>query len=469
MKNVVTRFAPSPTGNLHIGGARTALYAYLWARKHNGKFILRIEDTDQSRYKEDAEESIFEGLRWLSMEWDGDVIYQSSRTDIYREHAQMLIDAGKAYNCFCSPERLETMRQLQRKKNRAPKYDKTCAKLSAEEVADKISAGESHVVRLNIPQEGSVTVNDLVRGDITFNNSELDDQVLLKSDGFPTYHLANVVDDHDSEVTYVIRGEEWIPSTPKHIVLYKAFGWEPPKFAHLSLFINKGGGKLSKREGAASLLEYRDQGYLPEAVINFIAFLGWNPKTEEEFFTTEELIKVFELTNINTANPIFDTEKLDWYNGHYIRNMSVEDLLAACKPYLPDDQSTEYLTKIVALEQERLKRFSDIEEGTKFFFSETLEYSTEDLIWKKNSAEDTKNYLQLVHDELEKIEDWTAEHMNTIIITWIKDQPFGNGDVLWPLRYSLTGTKASPSPFEVASVLGKEATLQRIKKAISLL
>lgn len=465
---VRTRFAPSPTGNLHIGGARTALYSYLWAKKNNGQFFLRIEDTDRTRYQAGAEQSIYEGLKWIGLEWEERVIKQSTRTEIYRELAEQLVQAGKAYYCFCTAERLDLMREIQQKKGRAPKYDKTCLHLSSEEVQSKLTNQEAHVIRLNIPTEGSVRVNDLVRGAIEFKCEELDDQILLKSDGFPTYHLAVVIDDHELGITHVIRGEEWIPSTPKHVLLYQAFGWEAPTFAHLSLFINKGGGKLSKREGATSLLEYRNQGYLPEAVVNFIAFLGWNPKSTEEFFSLAELARAFELTQINTANPIFDTEKLDWYNGQYIRKLPIEVLVQLCQPYLPAADPA-YLKAVVALEQERLKKLTDITELTSFFFTDQLEYEASLLVWKKSTPELTKQSLQKLVALLETLEDWTASNLETAVLGWIQSEGLQNGDILWPMRAALSGKKASPPPFAISGVLGKAKTLQRLTAALARL
>lgn len=465
---VVTRFAPSPTGNLHIGGARTALYAYLWAKQHKGTFMLRIEDTDQARYQADAEQSIYNGLKWLGIEWEGEVVHQSTRTEIYQTHAKTLLDAGKAYYCFCTAEQLETMREIQRKKGRAPKYDKRCSRLTPEEVQEKISNADSKVIRLNIPEEGSIVVEDVVRGKIEFQLAELDDQILVKSDGFPTYHLANVVDDHAAGITYVIRGEEWIPSTPKHVLLYQAFGWQAPQFAHLSLFINKGGGKLSKREGAKSVLAYKDAGYLPEAVVNFIALLGWNPKTEQEVFSMDELIAAFDLTQINTANPIFDEVKLDWFNAQYIRTLPLNTVTEYCMPYLPTAEY-DYIQRIVALEQDRIKKFSEIAEVTTYFFTDHLEYSIQDIVWKKNTPEQTKQYLEEVAIQLEQQTDWSTPTLEQNIIEWIKSRGYGNGDVLWPLRYALTAQKASPSPFQVAAVLGREKTIHRIQQAISVL
>lgn len=467
-KEIRTRFAPSPTGNLHIGGARTALYSYLWAKKNRGKFFLRIEDTDQARYQADAEANIYAGLAWLGLTWEPEVMKQSTRTAIYQAHAQTLVAANKAYYCFCTAERLELMREIQQKKGRAPKYDKTCLRLTPAEIQAKLAHQEKHVIRLNIATEGTVRVNDLVRGAIDFRCEELDDQILLKSDGFPTYHLAVVIDDHEIGITHVIRGEEWIPSTPKHVLLYQAFGWEAPTFAHLSLFINKGGGKLSKREGATSLLAYKTEGYLPEAVVNFIAFLGWNPKSTEEFFSLEQLVQAFDLNHINTANPIFDTEKLDWYNGQYIRKLSLDQLLGYCKPYLPE-ANNHYLQQVLRLEQERLKKLTDITELTDFFFKDTLEYEPSLLVWKKSTPEQTKQALQRVGDYLATLTDWSSAGLETTVLTWIKDQGLHNGDVLWPLRAALSGHKASPPPFAIAAVLGKARSLARVQQAIHLL
>lgn len=468
MANVRTRFAPSPTGHLHIGGARTALYSYLWAKKNAGEFLLRIEDTDRTRYQPEAEASFVEGLHWLGIHWEGEVIRQSERTTVYRQHAQQLIDSGKAYYCFCTMERLELMRDIQRKKGRAPKYDKTCLRLSTTEVQRNLAQQLPAVIRLNIAAEGIIRLTDLVRGPIEFKCEELDDQVLVKSDGFPTYHLASVVDDHASAITHVIRGEEWIPSTPKHILLYQAFGWETPVFAHLSLFINKGGGKLSKREGATSLLDYRTQGYLPAAVVNFIAMLGWNPKSTEEFFTLEQLVQAFELSQVNTANPIFDTEKLDWYNSHYIRKLTIDELLVYCQPYLPAADPV-YLKQIIALEQERLKKLSDITTLTNFFFPDVLQYEPALLIWKKSTAEATRAVLQKLLPVLAAHSDWSAASLEATLLAWIKAQGLGNGDVLWPLRVALSGQPVSPPPFALAAVLGKERVCQRVQAAINLL
>jgi glutamyl-tRNA synthetase len=469
--HVITRFAPSPTGNLHIGGARTALFNYLWAKKNNGIFILRIEDTDRTRYKPESEKSIIEGLKWLGLNWDKGPIRQSDNFKNYRNYAEQLVKQGKAYYCFCTAERLEKMREIQKKKNLAPKYDGACKRLKPEEIMQKIKNNEPYVIRLKVPEQGSVVVDDLIRGKIKFDCREIDDQVLIKSDGFPTYHLANVVDDHEMGITYVIRGEEWIPSTPKHILIYQAFGWLLPKFAHLSLFINKGGGKLSKREGAASLLTYRDEGYLPEAVNNFIAFLGWNPKDKREFFLLDELIKEFDLKNINKANPIFDTDKLDYINGYYLRQKNIEEFTKIASRYLPKSYQIDkaYLQKILKLEQGRVKKLSELPNLIAYFFTDELKYDKTLLIWKNLSSEKIKNNLEFLAKKLNTVSEWETKELENIIISWIKEQKLTNGEVLWPMRVALTGEKSSPSPFEVASVLNKDKTLQRIQNAINLL
>jgi glutamyl-tRNA synthetase len=338
---VRVRFAPSPTGYLHIGGARTALYNWLLARHYGGKFILRIEDTDRNRYVPDALTDIMASLRWLGMDWDegpeagGDYgpYLQSERLELYQKYAEQLISEGKAYRCFCTAERLDQLRKEQEAAKQSSGYDRHCLNLTAEERRELESSGARSVVRFKIPP-GRTLVYDQLRGELDFDNKTIDDFVLLKSDGFPTYHLANIIDDHLMKITHVMRGDEWLVSTPRHILLYQAFGWEPPKFAHLPIFLAPGGGKLSKRHGATSVKEYRDKGYLPEAVINFLLLLGWNPGTDQEMFSLEEAAKSFTLERINVSPVAFSTEKLDWFNGVYIRSLSTDDLAKRCLPYL---------------------------------------------------------------------------------------------------------------------------------------
>jgi len=485
-KSIKTRFAPSPTGDLHIGGLRTALFAYLFAKKNNGQFFLRIEDTDQDRYKEGSVESILEGLKWAGLKYDNEIIYQSKRTEVYQKYAAELIEKGHAYYCFCTPEDLEKMRTEQSADGQtATRYDRRCLKLSKEAVAEKLKSQIPHVIRLNVgaihelplqQNDGIISFNDLVRGKIEFNLKDIDDQVLLKSDGFPTYHLANVVDDHEMEITHVIRAEEWLPSTPKHIILYNMFGWQIPKFAHLSMILAPDKSKLSKRHGATSVLEFKNLGYLPEAVVNYIALLGWNPGTEQEIFSLKELKQAFDLEKVNKAGAIFDIEKLNWLNGYYIRQKNLDELTELCLPYLNTENTknkktqktqSEYLKKVVALEQERLKKISDIGERTKYFFQRP-EFDPKMLIWRKSTLADAKKKLQFLVTELQKVpsENWTRSALEQFIKGLIEAEKFDTGAVLWPMRVALSGQEKSPSPFEIAEVLGKEEGLDRIKIAI---
>ena len=481
-KTIKTRFAPSPTGDLHIGSLRTALFAYLFARKNKGEFLLRIEDTDQTRYKEGSVEIIFEALKWAGINYDNqdNVIFQSRRTAIYQKYADELIEKGRAYYCFCSIERLVKMRAEQTAKKMAPKYDRKCLQLSAEEIQKKLAAAEAHVIRMKIPA-GETVFKDLICGQVKFNHNEIDDQILIKSDGFPTYHLANVVDDHETEITDVIRAEEWLPSTPKHIILYHAFGWPVPEFAHLSLILAPDKSKLSKRHGATSVLEFKKLGYLPEALVNYIALLGWNPGTEQEIFSLKELEREFDLAQVNKAGAIFDIEKLNWLNGHYIRQMNLDELTNLCQPYLKNylitdyglritDYKFDYLKSIVGLEQKRLKKLSEIGERTKYFFVKP-EYQPELLVWKKSNAKTIKERLEFLKDYLPQIpdENWTRETIEQALIEEIKHKGYSNGEVLWPMRVVLSGIDKSPSPFEIAEVLGKKETLARIKEAVGKL
>lgn len=486
---VRTRFAPSPTGMMHVGNFRTALYAYLFARKHQGQFILRIEDTDKSRQVEGAEQAILRILKWAGLDHDEgpDVggpygpYCQSERLSIYQEYIQQLIDRSKAYYCFCPPERLEKMRQEQQARGEQIKYDRHCLHLSAKEVQAKLAAGEPYVIRQKVDTTGQTKFNDLVRGKITIQNKVLDDSVLIKSDNFPTYNFANVIDDHLMGITHVIRGEEYINSTPKYIQLYQAFGWEVPQHAHLSLILNKNRSKLSKRDGDVSVEDYIQQGYLPETVINFVALLGWNPGDERELFTLQELIQEFDFAKVHKSGAIFDTTKLDWMNGHYIRHKPLEELTKLCQPYLEaylqehyqltlDKFDFDYLKSVVGLEQERLRKLSEIGGKTKYFFVEP-DYSTQLLIWKKSDQATTRLRLQFLIDYLERVpkENWTRQTLEKVLIEEIKRQGFTNGDTLWPMRAALSGEERSPSPFEIAEVLGKVKTIQRLKAALKKL
>ncbi|PIT87772.1 MAG: glutamate--tRNA ligase, partial [Candidatus Magasanikbacteria bacterium CG10_big_fil_rev_8_21_14_0_10_40_10] len=350
MSQFKTRFAPSPTGWLHIGSLRTALFAYLFAKKNNGIFLLRIEDTDRERYMEGGVENILHSLDWAKIKPDEGVALdangqtnqigdngpyiQSQRLEIYHKYIQELIDHDKAYYCFCSKERLDQLRADQQANNQPTGYDGQCRNLSLADARVRVQAGEKYVVRMKMPQDGTTKFNDLIRGQVEFQNNLIDDQVLLKADGYPTYHLAVVVDDHLMKITHIIRGEEWLSSTPKHILLYQMFGWTPPEFAHLSLLINEKKQKLSKRHGDVSVHDYIDKGYLPEALINFVAFLGWNPGDEREMFSLEELTKEFDFNKVSKSAAVFNMAKLDWYNGQYIRNLNIDELTRRCLPFL---------------------------------------------------------------------------------------------------------------------------------------
>ncbi|MFA4941680.1 MAG: glutamate--tRNA ligase [Patescibacteria group bacterium] len=482
MSKIRTRFAPSPTGFLHIGSLRTALYSYLLAQKNGGDFILRLEDTDMKRFVEGASEAIYNGLKWAGIKYSegpdvgGDFgpYVQSQRLEIYKKYALELVDKGLAYYCFCDSKTLEEMRQEQTAKKQAPKYDRRCLKLSKEEIAQKLSDNTPFVIRMKMPTDRVVEIDDLVWGKVSYNTNDLDDQVLLKSDGYPTYHLAVVVDDHLMKISHVTRTEEWLPSTPKHILLYEYFGWEAPKWAHLPLLLNTDRTKMSKRKGDVAVEDYIKKGYLPEAMINYLAFLGWNPGTEKEIYSMEELIKDFDLKKIHKAGAVFDIEKLDYLNGYYIRQKSLDELMKLCKSFLAKEweaKGEEYIKKVIALEQERLKKLSDISEAIEFFFADELKYEPELLIWKKLTAEQIKKNLEEVSEQLEKIpeKNWVNDSLEEAMITYIKAKELKTGDYLWPMRVALTGRKASPSPFDVAEVLGKEESLKRIKFAMNLL
>jgi glutamyl-tRNA synthetase len=499
-KKIRTRFAPSPTGFVHIGSLRTALFSFLFARHNGGKHALRIEDTDQNRFVEGSLENLINIMKLVGVEFDeGPLIengvikqtgqygpyIQSERKQqgIYQKYADQLMAEKKAYYCFCTEQRLEDLRKEQTALKKPPMYDRHCYRLTADEVQKQLaefkSAGKNPVIRFFIP-EGQTTIRDLIYGDITYHNSVLDDQVILKSDGFPTYHLAVVVDDHLMEISHVIRGEEWIPSTPKHLLLYKAFGWQPTEFAHLPLILNPDKSKLSKRQGDVSVEDFLTKGYLPEALLNFVAFLGWNPKTEKEIFSLTELTEEFDLSKVNKSGAVLDMNKLDWLNGLYIRSKSSEELRALLTPYLEKSGvdvknfKHEYLEAIANLEKERLKKLSDIEQGSGYYFKQP-HYEANLLVWKKSTPEDAKQKLSELMDLLSATDEnkFTKNDLESSIKTFITEKNYDNGSVLWPLRVALTGKEKSPGPFEVCAVLalglGKQEILDRIKIAIQKL
>lgn len=493
---VRTRFAPSPTGFVHIGSLRTALFAFLFARHNQGVNILRVEDTDQNRKVEGAVENLLRVMKEVGVEFDegfildeqGAVIekgekgpyLQSQRLPLYHKYVDQLLAEKKAYYCFCSEERLDEVRKEQMALKKPPMYDRLCRNLSDSEVKTKLAefaaAGKNPVVRFAMPLEGETIIHDLIYGDIRYEHKILDDQVILKSDKFPTYHLAVVVDDHLMEVTHVIRGEEWIPSTPKHLLIYQALGWQPTQFAHLPLIVNPDKTKLAKRQGDVSVEGYLQKGYLKEALVNFVAFLGWNPKTDQEIFSLQELIEQFDLSKVNKSAAVFDIAKLDWINSQYIRKLDSRDLKEKLLPFWQafgvdthkfEDQ---YLISIAALEQERLKKLSEIGERTSYFFSQP-QYEPELLVWKKSDKQDAKQKLAEVCVLLSKmsVSEFKKVTLESNLKEFIQSKSYDTGAVLWPLRVAMTGLKASPGPFEVLETLilglGKEAVLERLKVA----
>jgi nondiscriminating glutamyl-tRNA synthetase len=493
-KKIRVRFAPSPTGYMHVGNFRTALYTYLFAEKNDGEFLLRIEDTDQKRFIEDALEKLLKIIDWAGFRYsegvyleDGKIVQkgdcgpyiQSERLDFYKKYVQQLLDNGTAYYCFCSEEKLDEMRAEQTANKQAPMYNRTCLKLSREEIQQKINNGEKYVVRQKINTDGVTKYKDLIRGEIEFKNELLDDQILMKSDGYPTYNFANVVDDHLMGISHIFRGEEYVSSTPKYIQLYQNFGWDVPQFVHLPLLLNPDKTKLSKRQGDVSVEDYIKKGYLKEAIINFVALLGWNPGAGEtqEIFTLEELVEKFELEKVHKAGAVFDLKKLDWINAKYLKKLSIDDLLEKALPFFeqkdfyknasPEKKSAEFLKKVLTIESDRLVRLMDVGENNQFFFATELQYEKALLRWKEMSDVELKKMLEKSKEVLENIldENWTRETLEKILLETAGDR---RGELLWPLRAALTGAQKSPSPFEVAWVLGKEESLKRIAEAISI-
>jgi len=484
-KLIKTRFAPSPTGFMHVGNFRTALYAYLFAKHNQGKFILRIEDTDQNREVADAEQAIFRVLKWAGLEHDeGPDIggpcgpyRQSDRLEIYQKYSQKLIETGQAYYCFCDQDRLEQLRKKQQTQGLPTKYDRHCLNLSNQEINQKIKSGQKYVIRQKINSSGVTVFKDLVLGTIKIENSTLDDSVLIKSDGWPTYNFANVIDDHLMKITHITRGNEYITSTPKYIQLYQAFGWPVPEHAHFPLILNQDKSKLSKRQGDVAMEDYINKGYLPETMINFIALLGWNPGNDQEIFSLEELIKIFDLSKVNKSGAVFDIEKLNWMNSHYIKQKNLDELTELCLPYLKKNYPSQtascqpkFVKLIVDLEQERIKTLSEIGDRVSYFFKTPI-YSPEKLIWKKSNRQTTINRLQFVLEFIQLIpsQNWTRNTLEQSLLEQIKQKNLDNGTTLWPLRVALSGQEKSPTPFEIAEILGKKETIERIKQSIKKL
>ncbi len=522
MNNVRVRFAPSPTGPLHIGGVRTALFNYLFAKKHHGTFILRIEDTDQTRYVTNAEQYINDSLQWLGIAADETVnknekfgpYRQSERKEIYKKHIQILLDSGNAYYAFDTAEALDKERKGHEEQGKTFIYNwhnrekgrlVNSLVLTADEVQKRIDNGDKYVIRFKSPQDETLEMHDIIRGKITIDNNVLDDKILFKSDGMPTYHLANIVDDHLMEISHVIRGEEWLPSMALHVLLYKAFGWKAPEFAHLPLILKPTGkGKLSKRDGDKlgfpvfplaytnektneTSRGYKEDGYFPETVVNFLAFLGWNPGTEQEIFSLKELVEAFDLQRVHKAGARFDPDKTKWYNQQYLQQKPDEELAELFIPLIANEMkqivfndedlnapfnyaqgtNKEYVTKVVSLIKERASFVSDFWELSSFFFIAPSQYDAK--ASKKQWKEGTPALMNELITVLETAEDFLSENIESVVKEWITSKEIGFGKVMQPLRLSLVGALKGPHLFDIMSMIGQQETIQRIKNAIAVL
>ncbi|MCR5045049.1 MAG: glutamate--tRNA ligase [Treponema sp.] len=520
-KEVRVRYAPSPTGMQHIGGVRTALFNYLFARSKGGKFILRLEDTDRTRYDEKYVKNLYDTMSWLGIDWDeggekggeyGPYV-QSERFEMYKKYAEELVEKGEAYYCFCDAERLERIRKIQTENKMAPGYDRNCRHLTPEEVKENLAKGIPHVIRLKVPLEGETKFHDHLLGDIIWKNEDISpDPVLLKSDGFPTYHLANIVDDHFMKVSHVMRAQEWIPSTPLHVQMYRSFGWEHPEFCHLPMVNGADGKKLSKRHGSTSLNEFRARGYLPQAIVNYVALLGCSYEEGKEFYTLDELAKAFKLEHLNKAPAVFDYKKLEYYNGNYIRMLSDEDLYKWTLPFItgtgdaaleinPDNPQPkpkvgpEYsgialgddgepvcvdksmnmssadvkaaLMQLMPLIKERLKYLTDAAEMVKFLFTEPAVPPKTDIIPKRLDEAQTKAVLLKAKDFVSEIFGKSHEEAEDVARKMSEEMGVKMGDFMMPIRMAVTGSRVSPPLIGSILILGKEKALARLDKALA--
>lgn len=481
MSEVRVRFAPSPTGYLHIGGARTALFNWLFAHKMGGKLILRIEDTDTERLKEDSVSQILTSLKWLGINWDeGPEVgggcgpyYQSERLPIYQKYAEQLLEHGKAYYCFCSSAHLEAQREKQRAAKQPFRYARTCRDLPVEEAKARAAAGEPYSVRVKIPVEGTITVHDLIHGDVTFNMDQFDDFVIVKSNGMPTYNFAVVVDDHLMGMTHVLRAEEHLSNTPKQLLIYEALGWEPPKFGHMPMILAPDRSKLSKRHGATSVEEFRSQGYLAEAIVNYLTLLGWGPGDERELFTLQETVKLFELEQMSKKAAIYDTKKLTWMNGQYLSELPLEKILPEAKPFFIKDgfvtedwfaEHEEYFAKLVDVVRVRVKTLQEVADAASYFFQDVTEYDPKGVA--KNFKSESVGLLEQCIAAVEADEVYDLASTEAAYNKIAADNGLALGKVIHPTRLALTGRTVSPGMFDVMVLLGKEKTLERLHKAV---
>lgn len=481
MSEVRVRFAPSPTGYLHIGGARTALFNWLFARKMGGKLILRIEDTDTERLKEDSVSQILTSLKWLGINWDegpevgGEVgpYYQSERREIYSKYAEELLEQGKAYYCFCSSEDLEAQREKQRAAKQPFRYARTCRDMSVEEAKARAAAGEPYSVRIKIPLEGNVVVHDLIHGDVTFNMDQFDDFVIVKSNGMPTYNFAVVVDDHLMGMTHVLRAEEHLSNTPKQLLIYEALDWEPPKFGHMPMILAPDRSKLSKRHGATSVEEFRSQGYVAEAIVNYLTLLGWGPGDERELFSLEETVELFQLEQMSKKAAIYDTKKLTWMNGQYLSSLPLEKILPEVKPFFVKDglateewleNNAEYFAKLVDTVRVRVKTLQEVADAAAYFFKDVEEYDEKGV--GKHFKPEAIGLLEQCIAAIEADEVYDLASTEAAYNKIAEDNGLALGKVIHPTRLALTGRTVSPGMFDVMVLLGKEKTLERMHKAI---
>lgn len=467
---VCVRFAPSPTGYLHVGGARTALFNYLFARHHGGRFVLRIEDTDAERSTREAVDQILQSMRWLGLEWDGEEAYQSRRLDLYQREARRLLESGQAYRCFCSKERLESLREEAMRQKKDFVYDGHCLRMDAASAEERVAAGEPYVLRLRVPREGVAVVEDLIRGTVKVDQALLGDFVLTRPDGWPTFNFANVVDDHEMGITHVIRGEDHLPNTPRHILLYRALGYEVPQFAHLPMILGQDKQKLSKRHGAVSVMAYRDEGFLPEAMVNFLALLGWSLDDKTEVFPMAALIEHFSLERCGKSGAVFNAEKLEWLNGVHLRNLGEAEAVARVVRFMdeqgmnPAQYDAQWLGAIIRMQIERARSLKELVAKLDCFLSDDVQYVEKDVekhLKKPGAEEILDEWIAILseaasfsHDALEPPLRALSERLE-----------MGFGKIVQPCRVALTGSSASPGIFEVLEALGKERVLRRLKAA----
>lgn len=470
------RFAPSPTGALHIGSVRTILYNYLFARQREGTLVLRVEDTDQDRLVPGAIDSIYEGLHWLGITWhegpqEGGPhapYVQSERLPLYQKHAQELVDKGAAYYCFCSKERLAALRAGQEARHEITRYDRHCRDIPAAEAAERAKV-EPHVIRQKVPDDGSLAIDDLVHGRIEWQANTIEDQVLLKSDGFPTYHLAVVVDDHVMEVSHIMRGDEWVASVPKHLLIYSAFGWDAPPMAHFPSVLGPDGKKLSKRHGSTAVAQFREDGYLPEALINYLALIGWSPGTEEEIFSMDDLIRVWKIEQVQSAGGKWDKERLDYFNGVWIRKLSVDELVRRLEPFVAAEWDREVLKRIAPHIQERMKTLTEAKDQIRFLFTDDIGYEASLLIPKKSDRISTAEALARSRAVLAELEPFSAELIRPALEKLADELGWSRRDLNGAIRMAITGRQVGPPLYESLEVLGKEKSLRRIEMAQELL